>query len=526
MAHLTYFDTIEEYNAYINSEDFVSPNVSYCAEADAVFMNEEFVPSMSAVFNTVYESSMLKIGYTTNGIKAIRVDGQLVGNISSVYYTVKSAGNHTVEYQFRNQNAIPNKLFYDITGITSVDLSNINYIGDGNFYGSTIPFGDLVINGSIGNGCFSGAYGLTSIVVNGNIGDNNFGGATALTSIRVSGNVGNGNNGSNSLTDLYVGGDMIGGGNFGGVSTLTAVTINGNVSGGNFGGCNNIKTLKVGGSVTGGGNFNSSGSKYETIEIGGNIDSGNYLICNNNLTTNITISGNANGGGTSIYSGDTLTISGDCGNPSINYWKRVVIGGSITGSGLSFLGTQNVTVMGDLSGNGITWAQDANMPGQSFTITGSITKSYCFYDILLPVPMINVGGSISDACFMNVNITGTTAYTVHGSVGASSFVNISGLTDVTVEGDVRPNSFTRTGSTATNSITSLTLSQACTSYGAYGDPSTASITKLTVLATTPPEFSNELPGTVDIYVPANLVDTYKAASGWSTYASQIQAISS
>ena len=43
----------------------------------------------------------------------------------------------------------------------------IDYISEQE-YGSTIPFGDLVINGSIGNGCFSGAYGLTSIVVNGN----------------------------------------------------------------------------------------------------------------------------------------------------------------------------------------------------------------------------------------------------------------------------------------------------------------------------------------------------------------------
>jgi hypothetical protein len=483
-------------------------------------MNEEFVPSMSAVFNTVYESSMLKIGYTTNGIKAIRVDGQLVGNISSVYYTVKSAGNHTVEYQFRNQNAIPNKLFYDITGITSVDLSSINYIGDGNFYGSTIPFGDLVINGSIGNGCFSGAYGLTSIVVNGNIGDNNFGSATALTSIRVSGNVGNGNNGSNSLTDLYVGGDMIGGGNFGGVSTLTAVTINGNVSGGNFGGCNNIKTLKVGGSVTGGGNFNSSGSKYETIEIGGNIDSGNYLICNNNLTTNITISGNANGGGTSIYSGDTLTISGDCGNPSINYWKDVIIGGSITGSGIYFTGAQNVVVSGDVAGNGINWYQDSSMPCQSFTINRSITAGYNFNNMTSPI-MVDVGGSIENGCFNGINITDRTTYTVHGNLGSDSFCNVTGLTDVTVEGNVGSNCFG-----GSNSITSLTLTQACESYGGFGVVIGTGLIKLTINKTTPPALSNTIPSGITVYVPASAVDTYKAATGWSTYASQIEAISS
>ena len=50
---------------------------------------------------------------------------------------------------------------------------------------------------------------------------------------------------------------------------------------------------------------------------------------------------------------------------------------------------------------------------------------------------------------------------------------------------------------------------------------------VTVNATTPPtlgesalDYTNNCP----IYVPAASVDVYKAASGWSTYASRIQAI--
>ena len=57
---------------------------------------------------------------------------------------------------------------------------------------------------------------------------------------------------------------------------------------------------------------------------------------------------------------------------------------------------------------------------------------------------------------------------------------------------------------------------------------------ITVTATTPPTFSgsstnplglpNGILNTVNIYVPSSVVSTYQAASGWSSYASRIQAI--
>lgn len=517
MAHLTYFDTIEEYNAYINSEDYVSPNISYCADADAVFMKENFVPSMSAVFN-ITSTGTTQIANTTDGIKAIRVDGQLMGELSNLY-KFESTGNHTVEYQFRKQNTIPKKIFYNYTAITSVDLSNISYIGDDNFYGCiNTQFGNLVFNGNIGNNCFQGVYGLTSIVVNGSIGNSNLSGNINLTSARINGNIGNSNiMGVTSLTDVYIDGN-IGDGNFGGVNTMTAATVNGSIGSGNFGGCSNIKTLKIGGTVRGGGNFDSMGSKYDTVEIGGDIEGGNNLYCNNSLTTNITVSGSANGGGTYFTSGDTLVISGNCGNPTIRYWKDVIIGRSITGSGLYFTGAQNVVVSGDVAGNEINWYQDSSMPCQSFTINGSITANSNFTNMTSPI-MVDVGGSIANGCFNGINITDRTTYTVHGNLGSDSFCNVTGLTDVTVEGNVGPNCFG-----GSNSITSLTLTQACESYGGFVATAGTWLTKLTINNTTPPALSNTIPSRITVYVPASAVDTYKAASGWSTYASQIQAI--
>lgn len=51
------------------------------------------------------------------------------------------------------------------------------------------------------------------------------------------------------------------------------------------------------------------------------------------------------------------------------------------------------------------------------------------------------------------------------------------------------------------------------------------MTKLTILATTPPTIINPLgPTTILFYVPAASLDTYKSAEGWSTVASRIYAI--
>ena len=620
MAHLTYFDTIEEYNAYINSEDYVKPNISYCADIDAVFMKEDFIPSIRVEY-TISTAGETKLANTIKGVKAMKIDGELIGeNVTA--YTFTTSGTHTVEYQFRKQTILPNEFFSGtnyspFTAITSVDLSNITYMGDKNFaYCPKIAFGDLELNCDLGNGCFGGISGLTSAVINGNIGNGCFGAASGLTSAVINGNIGNGNfggistlasaiingdigdtnfGGCNNLTDMYVDGNVgnnnfsgvetitsmtingssvgngnyfygfdtlhikgnlgnssyiynvshlivdgdmgtynspgsglkditvsgnIGDNNLGGVSTLSAVTIGGDIGSSNFGGCSPINTMSIGGNV-GNSNFSNGWHQFDSVEIGGNVGSSNNFQCNTGYTSNITISGSVTGGGGNFFSGDTLIIKGDCGSHTINYWHNVTIEGNFNGGGNGFTGVENVRIKGNTTNGGLGWGTYTGFNKESFIIEGSIIGGGCFNGIT--GPMIQVGGSIAGGCFQSINVTDVTSYIVNGSVGSSSFNNVSGLTDVTVNGDVGANSFGKTY-TYTNSISSLTLTENCTSYGGYSGDTTCTLLSLTIQALTPPTLENTLPTTVAIYVPASAVDTYKAASGWSTYESQIEAI--
>ena len=62
----------------------------------------------------------------------------------------------------------------------------------------------------------------------------------------------------------------------------------------------------------------------------------------------------------------------------------------------------------------------------------------------------------------------------------------------------------------------------------YSFYSCRALTSVTVLAVTPPALGSysfgDTHSSLVIYVPSDSVETYKAASGWSSYRSRIQAI--
>lgn len=180
-----------------------------------------------------------------------------------------------------------------------------------------------------------------------------------------------------------------------------------------------------------------------------------------------------------------------------------------------------------------------------------------FYNSLLAQKLSGGGGGGGDkyAAFkalVDDSLTEVTAEMLDGitKIGDAAFSECRNLTSVTI-----PNSVTlieRNAFRTCDKLESVTIPNSVTSIGdsafAYCDvlenmtiPGNTSIgtlafstcykfSSLTMLSTTPPGFGvavfqsiNPLP---TIYVPAESVDAYKSASGWSYYANQIQAIPS
>ena len=111
------------------------------------------------------------------------------------------------------------------------------------------------------------------------------------------------------------------------------------------------------------------------------------------------------------------------------------------------------------------------------------------------------------------------------SIGQSTFNNCLSLSSIII-----PDSVTSIGQQALNgctSLSSLTISSSVTSIGQQAFNMCYNLYTLTILAETPPTLVNtnafaSLPTDCIIYVPYGKGDTYKSASGWSTWASQIQ----
>ena len=118
-------------------------------------------------------------------------------------------------------------------------------------------------------------------------------------------------------------------------------------------------------------------------------------------------------------------------------------------------------------------------------------------------------------------------------VGISPYATFNSIVDRSISGDytipsdvtyIRPYCFR----SCTN-LTSVTIHENVTEIGQAAFYNCTGLTSVTVLATTPPTcgsnaFSNT--NNCPIYVPAASVETYKAATGWTSLASRITAIPS
>ena len=90
-----------------------------------------------------------------------------------------------------------------------------------------------------------------------------------------------------------------------------------------------------------------------------------------------------------------------------------------------------------------------------------------------------------------------------------------------------PNSVTSIGNEAfryCKSLTSVSIGNSVTSIGNYAFHYCSDLASITVNAVTPPKLGSNAfaASNCPIYVPADSLNDYKTAIGWSTYASRIR----
>ena len=154
---------------------------------------------------------------------------------------------------------------------------------------------------------------------------------------------------------------------------------------------------------------------------------------------------------------------------------------------------------------------------------GSNGFYYCYALTTIFIPE-NVA-SIGEYAFNGCHIACGTLYSSLMSIGSYAFSGCYYFGDSVIIPD-GTTSVNRNVFTACYSIVNLEIPSSVTSIGQSAFDMCQGLSMITVHATTPPTLGSDalryIPSDCIIYVPYGTGDTYKAASGWSTYASQIQ----
>ena len=164
--------------------------------------------------------------------------------------------------------------------------------------------------------------------------------------------------------------------------------------------------------------------------------------------------------------------------------------------------------------------------GANVEIPSSVTYFGGYNNAIITEAVLpNTVKTISFQNFNNLTkciAAGVTSISFYGSSGITSVGEIGSGADVELGAsltEIKNEAFYKC-----TSLTSVTLGN-ITSIGNTAFYGCSGLTSITIKATTPPTLGHSVfDGSYPIYVPAQSVDTYKSASGWSTYASRIQAI--
>ena len=195
---------------------------------------------------------------------------------------------------------------------------------------------------------------------------------------------------------------------------------------------------------------------------------------------------------------------GDCGNPIM---KSVDV----------------EDYSGGTTFNGLAQITDVEFPAGITSIgQTAFYNCYALTSVSIPSGVTSIGNNAFYNC---TGLTSIGIPSTVNSIGNAAFRNCTSLTSFVIPSGLTVISSEMLRDTA---ITSIAIPSGVTSIGNAAFRDCTSLTRVTVNATTPPTlaanvFTNTSANLV-IYVPSASVETYKTTSGWSTYATQIQAI--
>ena len=166
-------------------------------------------------------------------------------------------------------------------------------------------------------------------------------------------------------------------------------------------------------------------------------------------------------------------------------------------------------------------------------------------ECLIPSGTTSIGHGAFEECTSLSSVTMPNSVT---SIGQRAFYHCNGLTAITLSNSITsipnymlylcayitniaiPSGVTEIGEHSFRQcyrLQSVTIPSGVTSIGQWAFNNCSQLTSFTCLAPTPPTLGNMALGTTNgcpIYVPSGSVSAYQSASGWSTYASRITAI--
>ena len=418
--------------------------------------------------------------------------------------------------------------FQYFTGITSIPTSMFE---SWNLLASvSIPESVL----SIGGHAFFGCASLTNVIIPESvtsIGEDAISCCTSLTSITIPESVTSigqyAFSSCTSLTNVIIPESVvsIGGGAFSGCTSLTSIAIPESVtsiSNGVFASCTSLTNVIIPESVVSIESYAFSDCTSLTgIAIPASVTSlGNYAFSSCTSLTSITIPESVTSMGGGAFSSCTSLTS-------ITIPESVTSIGNDVFSGCTSLTSitipEGVASIGQYAFYGCTSLASITIPENVTSI-----EEYTFYgctsltNVIIPESVMRIKSYAFYGCTSLTNVIIPESVV---SIEQNAFYGCTSLSSITI-----PESVTRIEEGAFNGCTSLmsiVIPKSVTSLGYGAFRGCSSLVSITVEAEIPPTGGGEMFGNTNnapIYVPAEKVDTYKAAQYWSEYASRIQAI--